>query len=619
MKPLSRLRLLAALITGWAAVSGPTCGIALAAGTPQPVQAQAWQAFSLTDTPRVDKSAVAQMFSTGRVFMAEIDELSPTKSVAFLRTSDGHAWRYDLNTMDVAKFMAYLNDKHLHSVHVVASPAFEAEAKMMHDGIYTFLADAVPLGAIIVRLIMLGGFIFVLIWVQMKATKIMTGKRIRPIKPKNIPITFDHIAGIDEAVRDVREAVAFLARPKDFSRLGAKLPKGILLVGPPGGGKTMLAKAFAKACDAPFYAVSGSEFVEMFVGMGASRIRALFKRARRSRKAVIFIDEIDALAKKRGGMNSHSESEQTLNELLVQMDGIDNGKSHIIVIAATNRMDSMDDAVLRPGRFDRIIQVAAPSLKGREDILRVYLKAHLANPDIDVAQLARICIGFSGAQLSSLVNEALIRAAREGKDRLSQADLLAARDKLLMGDPRQDLDMLESERHTTAIHESGHAVVALKVSKDPVEKVTIEPRSQALGLVLQVPERDSVSLKESEIRARLQVLLGGRAAEEIFNGDVTTGATNDMERAYQMALAMVAQWGMGESMGVSGVADLNQVSGGTRERIEREAVSVVNEAYARAKEIVESSRDTIERMANALMAKVTLDKHEVLQLMEQPT
>ena len=579
--------------------------------------APAWTPFSPTDTPQVDKDAVKQMVDTGRVILAEIDEISPKNSVVFLRTTDGHAWRYGINTLHVAKFMEYLIDKKVQAIKVQPTPSFEAQARMLHDGVFAFLADVVPLGAILGQLLMIIAFVFVLVWVQMKATKLITGKRIRAIKPKDIPVSFEHIAGIDEAVRDVREAVAFLARPNDFSRLGAKLPKGILLVGPPGGGKTMLAKAFAKACDAPFYAVSGSEFVEMFVGMGASRVRSLFKKARRSRKAVIFIDEIDALAKKRGGMSSHSESEQTLNELLVQMDGIDNGKSHIIVIAATNRMDAMDDAVLRPGRFDRIIQVSAPSLKGREDILRVYLKEHLGNPDIDAAQLARICVGFSGAQLSSLVNEALIRAAREGKDRLSQTDLLAARDKLLMGDPRQDLDLLESERRTTAIHESGHAVVALTVSGDPVEKVTIEPRSQALGLMLQVPERDAVSLKESEIRARLQVLLGGRAAEEVFFGDVTTGASNDMERAYQIALSMVAQWGMGESLGRSGVADLNQVSGGTRERIEREAVVIVNRAYDHAREIVLASKDAISRMADKLMEQVTLDKQEVLQLMEQ--
>ncbi len=598
----------------------PLVAVALAIALASPATAApapAWTPFSPTDTPQVDKDAVKQMVDTGRVILAEIDEISPKNSVVFLRTTDGHAWRYGINTLHVAKFMEYLIDKKVQAIKVQPTPSFEAQARMLHDGVFAFLADVVPLGAILGQLLMIIAFVFVLVWVQMKATKLITGKRIRAIKPKDIPVSFEHIAGIDEAVRDVREAVAFLARPNDFSRLGAKLPKGILLVGPPGGGKTMLAKAFAKACDAPFYAVSGSEFVEMFVGMGASRVRSLFKKARRSRKAVIFIDEIDALAKKRGGMSSHSESEQTLNELLVQMDGIDNGKSHIIVIAATNRMDAMDDAVLRPGRFDRIIQVSAPSLKGREDILRVYLKEHLGNPDIDAAQLARICVGFSGAQLSSLVNEALIRAAREGKDRLSQADLLAARDKLLMGDPRQDLDLLESERRTTAIHESGHAVVALTVSGDPVEKVTIEPRSQALGLMLQVPERDAVSLKESEIRARLQVLLGGRAAEEVFFGDVTTGASNDMERAYQIALSMVAQWGMGESLGRSGVADLNQVSGGTRERIEREAVVIVNRAYDHAREIVLASKDAISRMADKLMEQVTLDKQEVLQLMEQ--
>lgn len=472
-----------------------------------------------------------------------------------------------------------------------------------------------PIGQLLGQIVFILVLAGVLVWVQMKAGKMMTGKRIRALKPAQIPVTFDDVAGVDEAVRDMREAVAFLNQPESFTRLGAKLPKGILLAGPPGGGKTMLAKAFAKASGAPFYAVSGSEFVELYIGVGAARIRSLFKKARRAGRAVIFIDEIDALARARGGMTSHSEAEQTLNQLLVEMDGIDPGKSQIIVIGATNRVDSMDEAVLRPGRFDRQIHVSAPSLKGREDILRVYLKDELGQGhDLNPSALSRMCPGFSGAMLANLVNEARIRAARSGSQALTQADLVAARDKLLLGDPRRDLDMLDSELRNTAIHESGHAVVAITVSDDPVEKVTIEPRSRALGLMLQVPERDALSLKESQARARLLVLLGGRAAEEVFYGDVTTGASNDMERAHTLALQMVSQWGFGHVLGKSGVPDLARLSPGLRESVEREAVELVNSAYDEALGIVRTKKGLVERVAATLIERETIGRDEVQAL-----
>ncbi|MHB1702248.1 MAG: ATP-dependent metallopeptidase FtsH/Yme1/Tma family protein [Acidobacteriaceae bacterium] len=572
-----------------------------------------WPSFDAKTTPLLDMSGYQTLLKSGRVLDSIIEEQSPAKSMLFLRVDTGAAWRLPVPTLDVPLFMQQLFAAKIR-VGIVQDQAFASMANHMGDGFWMTLLASIPVGTIIGEIVFIVFLALVMVWVQMKGARMMTAQRIKAIKPRDIKVSFNDVAGIDEAVRDTREAVAFLAKPEHFARLGAKLPKGILLVGPPGGGKTMLAKAFAKECDAPFYAVSGSEFVEMFVGLGASRIRALFKKARKSKKAVIFIDEIDALAKKRGGMNSHSEAEQTLNQLLVEMDGIDPGKSQIIVIAATNRIDAMDEAVLRPGRFDRQIHVSEPSLKGREDILRVYLKAHMEDAGIDPAALAKMCVGFSGAQLANLVNEALIRAAREGRVALGQADLVAARDKILLGDPRKDLDMTDDERRNTAIHESGHAVVALVASKDPVEKVTIEPRSRALGLMLQVPERDAVSLKESEARARLLVFLGGRAAEEVFNGDVTTGASNDMERAFEMALRMVSQWGYGEALGKNGVNDLNKLSPGLREAVEREARDLVNTSYDGAIAIVQAHREAILAMADMLMECETIDRKSVLEL-----
>ena len=349
----------------------------------------------------------------------------------------------------------------------------------------------------------------------------------------------------------------------------------------------------------------------MFVGTGASRVRALFKKARKSKRAVIFIDEIDALARKRGGVNSHSEAEQTLNELLVQMDGLDPGKSQIIVIGATNRVDAMDDAILRPGRFDRQVHISEPSLQGREDILNVYLKKHVQGSNIDLHTLARISIGFSAAQIASWVNEALIRAAREGKHALEQQDMIAAREKIMLGDPRKDVVMSEEERRNTAYHEAGHAVVALASSRDPVEKVTIQPRSRALGLMLQVPERESYSLKTSEAHAKLMVFMGGRAAEELFMGDVTSGASSDMAKAYEFALNMVSRWGMGKVLGKNGVVSVDSLSQGLREAVEKEARDLVNAAYDKARNVVREHRDVMEHLTAALLERETIDRDEI--------
>ena len=576
---------------------------------------RSWPPFG-KDTPVVDPSGFFTLLRSGKVIDAIIEQQSPSKTSIFLRLESGAAWQLPVPSLKAPEYMVALA-RHNIRMAVLETMQFQRAAQFVGQSWLEALWDALPVGQLIGQFIFLIVLVVVMVWVQIKAGKMMTGRRVKAIKPKDINVSFDDVAGVDEAVRDMREAVAFLNKPEEFTRLGATLPKGILLVGPPGGGKTMLAKAFAKASDAPFYSVSGSEFVELYVGTGAARVRSLFKKARRSKKAVIFIDEIDALAKARGSIGGHSEAEQTLNQLLVEMDGLTPNKSQIIVIGATNRVDAMDEAVLRPGRFDRQVHVSTPSLKGREDILRVYLKKELAQTDaINVSALARICPGFSGAQLANLVNEARIRAAREGRPALTQADLMAARDKILLGDPRKDLEMTEAELANTAIHEAGHAVVAHLVSKDPVEKVTIEPRSRALGLMLQVPERDAVSLSESEVHAKLKVLMAGRAAEEVFHGDVTTGASNDMERAFSMALRMVSQWGYGNALGRNGVADLSQLSQGLRESVEIEARDVVNAAYDAALLLVRRHRDAIEAVAKSLREQETIDRKEFLRAVQ---
>ena len=593
-------------------LSKPTATTLSAHTTPKP----SWPAFG-KETPVIDVTGFLTLVKSGKVIDAIIQQQTADKTAIFLRLESGAAWQLPVSSLRAPSFMAVLAQNKVRMA-VVDTMAFERAASSQGQSWFAVVWDALPVGQLIGQFIFLIVLVVVMVWVQVKAGKMMTGKRVKSIRPKDIKVSFADVAGVDEAVRDMREAVAFLNKPDDFTRLGATLPKGILLVGPPGGGKTMLAKAFAKACDAPFYSVSGSEFVELYVGTGAARVRSLFKKARRSRKAVIFIDEIDALAKARGGVGGHSEAEQTLNQLLVEMDGLAPSKSQIIVIGATNRVDAMDDAVLRPGRFDRQVHVSTPSLKGREDILRVYLKDELSRGlDLGLAHLARICPGFSGAQLANLANEARIRAAREGRPELTQADLIAARDKILLGDPRKDLDMTDAELHNTAIHEAGHAVVAHLVSKDPVEKVTIEPRSRALGLMLQVPERDAVSVAESEVHAKLLVLMAGRAAEDIFFGDVTTGASNDMERAFALALRMVSQWGYGAALGKNGVPDISHLSPGLRETVEIEARDVVNAAYDQALLLVRDHRDAIEAVTHILHEQETIGRAEFLRAIEQ--
>jgi cell division protease FtsH len=440
-------------------------------------------------------------------------------------------------------------------------------------------------------------------------------------------VTFDDVAGADEAKVELQEIVEFLKDPKRFSRLGGRIPKGALLVGPPGTGKTLLARAVAGEAGRPFFSMSGSDFVEMFVGVGASRVRDLFEQGKAHAPCIIFIDEIDAVGRHRGaGLGGgHDEREQTLNQLLVEMDGFE-GNDGVILIAATNRPDVLDPALLRPGRFDRQIVVDAPDVRGREGILRVHMKKVPAAPDVSIPVLARGTPGMSGADLANLVNEAALLAARRNKDMVYMADLEDAKDKVMLGAERRSLVMKDEERRLTAYHEAGHAICAMKVEgNDPLHKVTIVPRGQALGLAFTLPEDDRVSLTRRQIEARLVMAYGGRVAEElVFGRDrVTTGASSDIQRATSIARNYVTHWGLSDVIGPIMVSDAEQevflgrdlgtrrtVSEHTAQVVDGEVARIIQEAYAHATRVLTEHLDLLHRMAAALLDRETLARDD---------
>jgi cell division protease FtsH len=441
-------------------------------------------------------------------------------------------------------------------------------------------------------------------------------------------VTFADVAGADEAKYELQEIVEFLKDPKKFSRLGGRIPKGALLVGPPGTGKTLLARAVAGEAGRPFFSMSGSDFVEMFVGVGASRVRDLFEQGKAQAPCIIFIDEIDAVGRHRGaGLGGgHDEREQTLNQLLVEMDGFE-ANDGVILIAATNRPDVLDPALLRPGRFDRQIVVDSPDVRGREGILRVHLAKVPVSEDVEVSVLARGTPGMSGADLANLVNEGALLAARKGHDKVYMIDLEEAKDKVMLGAERKSMVLSEGERRLTAYHEAGHAVVALRLpGLDPVHKVAIIPRGRALGITASLPEEDRHSYSRDYLFARLVMLFGGRVAEAmIFGPDkVTTGAGNDIERATQMARRMVTQFGMSEAIGPMAIGDSEQevflgrdlgqrrqVSERTAQLVDSEVKRLLDEAYHRAEEILMENRELMEAISLALLERETLDREEI--------
>ena len=444
-------------------------------------------------------------------------------------------------------------------------------------------------------------------------------------------ITFADVAGVDEAKEEVGELVEFLSDPSRFQKLGGRIPRGVLMTGSPGTGKTLLAKAIAGEAKVPFFTISGSDFVEMFVGVGASRVRDMFDQGKKHAPCIIFIDEIDAVGRQRGaGLGGgHDEREQTLNQLLVEMDGFE-GNEGVIVIAATNRPDVLDPALLRPGRFDRQVHVPLPDIRGREAILKVHMRKVPLAEDVEPSIIARGTPGFSGADLANLINEAALFAARGSKKLVSMEEFELAKDKIIMGVERRSLVMPELERKNTAYHESGHTIVARALSPDtdPVHKVTIIPRGRALGVTMQLPEEDRYSHNRDYLLARIAVLMGGRIAEEIFMGQMTTGAANDFEQATDLAQKMVQRWGMSDSLGPRvygdndseiflgrGVITHKNLSNSTAELVDREITRIIEEQYTRARGIIEANRENIERMAEALLDWETLESNQIDQIM----
>ncbi|MEY2662873.1 MAG: hypothetical protein RIQ35_1190 [Pseudomonadota bacterium] len=453
--------------------------------------------------------------------------------------------------------------------------------------------------------------------------------KARLVDENSNTVTFGDVAGCDEAKEEVFEIVDFLKDPQKFQKLGGHIPHGVLLVGPPGTGKTLLARAIAGEAKVPFFSISGSDFVEMFVGVGASRVRDMFENAKKNAPCIIFIDEIDAVGRHRGaGMGGgNDEREQTLNQMLVEMDGFESN-SGVIVVAATNRSDVLDRALLRPGRFDRQVHVGLPDIRGREQILQVHMRKVPISTDVNAAVLARGTPGFSGADLANLVNESALFAARRNKRSVDMQDFEDAKDKIYMGPERKSAVMREEERRNTAYHESGHAVVAKVLPKaDPVHKVTIMPRGMALGVTWQLPEFDRVNLYKDRMLEELAILFGGRAAEEVFLNSMSTGASNDFERATKMARDMVTRYGMSDSLGTMVYVDTEQqgmfgpnssksVSELTQQKVDAEIRSLIDSQYALARSILEKNKDKVEAMVTALMDWETIDAEQINDIMD---
>jgi len=478
-------------------------------------------------------------------------------------------------------------------------------------------------------LFLLGMFIFFMRQIQAGGGKAMSfGKsKARLVNDANNKVTFADVAGIDEAKDEVEEIIAFLKDPKKFRRLGGRIPKGVLMMGAPGTGKTLLARAIAGEAGVPFFSISGSDFVEMFVGVGASRVRDLFEQGKKHAPCIIFIDEIDAVGRHRGaGLGGgHDEREQTLNQLLVEMDGFD-GNDGVIIIAATNRPDVLDPAILRPGRFDRRIVVPRPDVKGRESILRVHSRKVPVATDVDLEVIAKGTPGFAGADLENLVNEAALLAARQDKDSVSMGDFELAKDKVLMGVERKSMVISDAEKRVTAYHEAGHTVTAMVVpGNDPVHKVSIIPRGPALGMTMNLPVEDRHTMSKTQALARIAMALGGRAAEDIVFNEMTTGASDDIRRATQVARSMVCEVGMSDALGPIAYGDNEEhpflgrdfgmskrdYSEQTAIMIDTEIRRIITEQYDLAKQALIDNRAALDRVAEALLERETLDTEEI--------
>lgn len=527
------------------------------------------------------------------------------------------------------KFSTYLpDDPELMNILRDMNINIEAKPPVELSWWMRILSSLLPMALII------GIWIFMMRQMQGGGNKVMSfGKSQAKLMGKETPkVTFEDVAGVDEAKEELQEVIEFLKNPAKFNQLGAKIPKGVLLYGPPGSGKTLLARAVAGEAGVAFFSISGSDFVEMFVGVGASRVRDLFKQAKTNNPCIIFMDEIDAVGRHRGaGLGGgHDEREQTLNQLLVEMDGFDQNIG-VILIAATNRPDVLDPALLRPGRFDRRIVVDRPDLLGREQILKVHAKGKPLNKDVDLKVLARRTPGFVGSDLANLVNEAALLASRKGKKSISMEEFEASIDRVIAGPERRSRLMNEKEKEIVAYHESGHALVAkLLPNGDPVHKVSIIPRgSAALGYTLQLPTEDRFLISKSELMQRLSVLLGGRVAEEIIFKDITTGAQNDLERATKIARQMVTEFGMSETIGPMTLGrkehqiflgrDISEDRNYSDEiafQIDKEVEKIIENAYSKAKEILIKNKRKLKKVATTLLQKETLEGEELDSLMK---
>ena len=482
-------------------------------------------------------------------------------------------------------------------------------------------------------LILLGALWFFMIrQMQTGGNKALSfGKsRARLLSMQQKKVTFKDVAGVEEAKEELREIIEFLREAQKFQKLGGRIPKGVLLVGPPGTGKTLLARAVAGEANVPFFSISGSDFVEMFVGVGASRVRDLFEQGKKNAPCIIFIDEIDAVGRHRGaGLGGgHDEREQTLNQLLVEMDGFESNEG-VILMAATNRPDVLDPALLRPGRFDRRVVVSRPDVRGREEILRVHTRKIPLAEDVDLSVLARGTPGFSGADLANMVNEAALAAARQNRKAVLQYDFELAKDKVLMGVERKSLLLTDEEKKNTAYHEAGHALVAAKMPhSDPLHKVTIIPRGMALGVTMQLPIDDRHNYYKAYLETEIAILMGGRIAEELFLNQMSTGAGNDIERATDLARKMVCEWGMSDLGPLTfgkkeeqiflgrEIAQHRDYSEDTAIKIDQEVRKLVNTGYNTAKQILSDNRDTLEKIARALIEREVLDANEIKLLVE---
>ncbi|MBI3030265.1 MAG: ATP-dependent metallopeptidase FtsH/Yme1/Tma family protein [Candidatus Rokubacteria bacterium] len=553
-----------------------------------------------------------------KVEVGEVREVTIRGNAVSGRLSDGSAFR--TFTVDYPDLVKMLRDR---GVRIIVKPPD-------NNPWYAILLQWIPM------LLFIGVWIFFMRQMQGGGAKALSfGKaRARLISEKQNKITFQDVAGVDEAKEELREIIEFLKDPQKFQKLGGKIPKGVLLVGPPGTGKTLLAKAIAGEANVPFFSISGSDFVEMFVGVGASRVRDLFEQGKKHAPCIIFMDEIDAVGRHRGaGLGGgHDEREQTLNQLLVEMDGFETNDG-VILIAATNRPDVLDPALLRPGRFDRQVMVPRPDVKGREEILKVHSRRIPLATDVALKVLARGTPGFSGADLANLVNEAALLAARQNKKSVEMPDFENAKDKVLMGVERRSMIISEDEKRTIAYHEAGHALVAdFLPGTDPVHKVTIIPRGRALGLTQQLPTDDKYNYSKEYLSNRITILLGGRAAEEIVLGQQTTGAGDDLEKATEMARRMVCEWGMSEKLGPltfgkneehiflgREFARHKDYSEDTAILIDAEIKRIVTDCASRARQILEENLERLHALARALLERESLDGEEIARILRAGT